>query len=189
MSENSTNSSSAQEALFNLNTSYDAKERLDYSIEFKNSILSPIYGSEEKSRKQCFQDGKVLSFASSSEEDTSDEAFIRRHLPYELQEQNASMRVYHDFSEEFSRCSEQSLSGWTVGELDSPHLSNPSIAFRHSPGIRSSFSQQHRFAGELLSGRRAHHYGHEIEIAASVSAQNIDINSQIIFSDYPTTPV
>jgi hypothetical protein len=82
----------------------------------------------------------------SSSDDTSDEAYHRRHLPYELQEQNASMRVYQNASVG----NDQDLSGMSYFE-DSGSCQSP--ALQSSLNIfcsEDSLSHRNRLAAQNL---------------------------------------
>ena len=121
-------------------TKHSASKNFDpiYSVQTSNFDLffSPIVPRTVGSDTCC-----------SSSDDTSDEAYYQRHLPYELQEQNASMRVYEDFS----IGDDQDLSGLS-GFNDSGHTQSPAVVSSsvHLACSENTFSYRQRLAARNL---------------------------------------
>ena len=104
-----------------------------------NVVISPII-------VRTTDEGSINHSLSSSSDDTSDEAYRLRHMPYEFQEENASMRVYQDCS----FCTDQDLSGLSC--IDEPQYSpakSPQSTC-HPLKIEKSVSQLRRIAAQNL---------------------------------------
>jgi hypothetical protein len=137
-------------------------------------LISPIVNRE------IDQNGSLHRSISSSEDDTSDEAFHRRHLPYELQEQNASMRVYQNSSvDESPERSGQDLSGLSCCEDSEPKINDGLSSALGSLDLSCAFAQKNRLAGEHLT-----HAGELKKIANQDCSDSpiifIDSNAKIV---------
>jgi hypothetical protein len=107
-------------------------------------LISPIV------HRELDQHGNMHpSLSSSDSDDTSDEAFHRRHLPYELQEQNASMRVYQNSSVDVD--TGQDLSGMSCFEDSGPKINDGLCNALGSLESSCAFAQSNRLAGEHLT--------------------------------------
>ena len=104
-------------------------------------LISPIV------HRELNQNGSMHRSLSSSEDDTSDEAFHRRHLPYEIQEQNASMRVYQNSSVGTG----QDLSGLSCCEDFEPKINEGPCSALEPLDLSCAFAQRNRLAGEHLT--------------------------------------
>jgi hypothetical protein len=116
--------------------------------------------------------------SSSSSDDTSDEAYHRRHQPYEINEINASIRVYPDSSLDQSRKGDQDISGFEDFEdLGNVAILRTPTFLNNSPQFHLHSSNCQRRAGDHL---RLAHLNASIPLNEDTPNVTMDIHSKIL---------